>query len=291
MPVASFSPHRLRSLTTIAALLSCLTPAFASGGQTPTAPILIEETFVLKHLKPSALVTFLAQVDKAPAKTGAPAVTAPPTPPLLPASIKSVTPDDVFNTVTIQGAPDAITAIRKVAALLDVPPQPVRLTVRIIRYRSAAAQKRAGTGSAPLADVEEVASGIVETTTNAPVEMTTYGDRHTFRARLIPHINNRTSITVAADLQVATPEGAFAAFAGNPSGTRQLRVGDRGLITSLGSGIGAAPATAPRTAVPASPGEAQNTGKPAPETYYLEVTPSFPPAAPADKSGPPAANP
>jgi hypothetical protein len=194
---------------------------------------------------------------------------------LLTDSIKSVTPDDVFHTVTIQGAPEAIAAIRKVATLLDVPPRPVRLAVRIIRYRSTAAQNLGGTGITPVADVEEVASGIVETASNTSVELTTYGDRHTFRARLIPHINNETSVSVAADLQMASAEGDFAPFPRDPSGTRQLKIGDRGLITSVGSGISTA-STASKPAVPKAVGAPEKT---APETYYLEVTPTFPPAA------------
>lgn len=247
-------------------LLLGLSGIQAAAAPPPNPPVpVIEETFVLKHLKPSALVTFLAQGDK---------TSATPTPVLLPISIRSVTPDDVFNTVTIQGAPEAIAAIRKVALLLDVPPQPVRLTVRIIRYRSAAAQKAGGSGSTPLADVEEVASGTVETTTNRPVELTTYGDRHTFRARLIPHINNAASVTVDADIQMAASDGSFAAFAVTSAGTRLLRIGDRGLITSVGPGIlSASPA-----ASPAGPGATKIPGKAAPETYYLEATPSFPPA-------------
>jgi hypothetical protein len=261
--------------------------ASASAGQNAAAAPMIEETFVLKHLKPSALVTFLTQ-DATTARAARSGSAAPrSTSALLTDSIKSVTPDDVFNTVTIQGSPESIAAIRKVATLLDVPPRPVRLAVRIIRYRSSAAQKLGGAGITPVADVEEVASGVVETSSNTPVELTTYGNRHTFRARLIPHINNDTSVSVAADLQMASAEGSFVPFPRDPSGTRLLRIGDRGLITSVGSGISSASVAS----APAVPKAADAPEKTAPETYYLEAIPTFPPAAATGSEPPPAAKP
>lgn len=273
----------------LALTLTSIRSAVSSVQNTSAAPV-IEETFVLKHLKPSALVSFLAQNDKV-TPLAKPGVKPDSYPALLPASIKSVTPDDVFNTVTIQGAPDAIATIRKLAVLLDVAPPPVRLTIRIIRYRTAAAQKAGGTGLTPLADVAEVASGIVETPSNSPVEVTTFGDRHTFRARLIPHANNTASVTIAADLQIAASDGTFGIFPVVPSGTRRLRIGDRGLITSVGAGVSAV-SVHPEAADPKA---AKLPEQAAPETYYLEVTPSFPPVAtekPADKPvDPPAAKP
>jgi predicted secreted protein len=300
MPASPLSYHRRRHIVQIAvasALLLCLlrfysAVSFAQNTPAPTATPIIEETFVLKYLKPSALVTFLAQGEKkaASAKTDAAAPQNVTSAVLLPASIKSVSPDDVFNTVTVQGAPEAIAAIRKVASLLDVPPQPVRMNIRIIRYRSVAAQNAGAVGNtnASLADVEEVASGIVETASNSSVEITTFGDRHAFRARLVPHINNAASITVSADLQMAAPDGSFAAFSAVPSGTRMLRVGDRGLITSAGTGISAPgisggsvkPAPAPTETKPKAPEKA------APETYYLEVAPTIPPSPSESKAAP-----
>lgn len=291
MPAASLlSPRRCRGAITVVALALSLkffgagTPA--SAGQNTSAATVIEETFVLKHLKPSALVSLLAQGDGITPSAKPGAVTPLPrsTSLLLTDSIKTVVPDDVFNTVTIQGAPEAIASIRKIALLLDVPPQPVRLAVRIIRYRSAAAQQRAGSDPAPLADVDEVASGIVETPSNTSVEMTTYGDRHIFRARLIPHINNGASVSVAADLVLAAPDGTFAPFPVNPSGTRLMRVGDRGLITSVGIGISTASRPADKASKPEATGS-KETEKAAPETYYLEVTPSLPSAPATGKAG------
>ncbi|MES2465434.1 MAG: secretin N-terminal domain-containing protein, partial [Armatimonadota bacterium] len=274
-------------ITAVALALSlnfCGVLAPASAGQNTSAATVIEETFVLKYLKPSALVSLLAQGDGISPSAKPGTVTPRTTSLLLADTIKSVVPDDVFNTVTIQGAPEAIASIRKVALLLDVPPQPVRLAVRIIRYRSAAAQQRANAGPAPLADVEEVASGIVETSSNTSVELTTYGDRHTFRARLTPHINNEASVSVAADLLLAAPDGTFAPFPVNPSGTRQMRVGVRGLITSLGTGISTASRPADKATKPEVTG-AKAPEKAAPETYYLEVTPTLPSAPAALSSG------
>ncbi|MBC8102237.1 MAG: hypothetical protein H7Z41_06590 [Cytophagales bacterium] len=274
------SGHRrlCREIIAAAALAATVPSALAFAQISRiAAPTVVEETFVLKHLKPSDLVTFLSQGDTAtvstkPAVSGNAAALV-----LLPASIRSVTPDDVFGTVTVQGAPDAVAAIRKIAVLLDVAPRPVRLAVRIIRYRT----------TAPLAEVEEVASGTVETRSNLPVEVTTFGDRHTFRARLIPRVNNNASVTVAASLLMAAPDGTFGAFPVSPSGTRLLRIGDRGLITSAGSGIGTRPSKSDVKEDPkASP---KPTAPPVTiQTYYLEATPFFPPAeasksAPADK--------
>ncbi len=278
MPAASILNHRRCGAFTAAfSLFLGLSGTCASASlvQNTSAVPMIEETFVLKHLKPSALVTFLTQDAKAIASPRAGSVAPRNTSALLTDSIKSVTPDDVFNTVTIQGAPEAIAAIRKVAALLDVPSKPVRLAVRIIRYRSAAAQKQAGSGIAPVADVEEVASGVVETPSNTPVELTTYGDGYTFRARLIPHINNSASVSISADLRMASADGSFTAFPVDPSGTRVLRIGDRGLITSVGLGISSAPKRSEASGTKA-PEKTENS---APETYYLEATPSLPPAA------------
>jgi hypothetical protein len=90
---------------------------------------------------------------------------------------------------------------------------------------------------------------------------------------------------------MASPDGVFVPFPADFSGTRLLRVGDRGLITSVGSGISTAVRPAVPTAPEAAPKAPDVSEKVLPETYYLEATPTIPPAATTGKAEPSAANP
>ncbi|HVK06219.1 MAG TPA: secretin N-terminal domain-containing protein [Armatimonadaceae bacterium] len=183
------------ALATLAlASFACVTPASAAPRQQPSTTAgrvktdgnQRTETLDLTYVKPSEVVAALATGSKA-GEGGAP--------PLLPAGLSRVSPDDAAGTLTVRGSAASIDELREMTRLLDVAPRRVRLNVRILRGTF--------TGKAVEA-VTEVAAFTSEVTNNRAGESTAIGDGHIFRARLTPHVNGDGSVSLAASLSQVT---------------------------------------------------------------------------------------
>ena len=237
-------------------------PPKGTKGKKPAAPVIAPPaateilqnlTITLRFMKPSEFVVNLVPSGSAgstPEKS-------------LPPGLLRVSPDDVEKRVFVQGTPEAVALLQKIAALLDVAPRQVVLQLRILR---AAVNAETVPDFAKTAEVVTTVSSFGPS--NLPVLLYAIGDGQLFKLYITPHVNSDETITMSADLsQIPT-----ASLVGT-----QVKQESRLWTRRTQSGTPLVAASLPNFKNRAT-------------AFYLEVTPTALPRTPAP-SAPPIAPP
>jgi hypothetical protein len=180
------------------------------------------ETLRLKSITPSSVVRLLTQPAGPTPSAGQNKGTI--THPLLPAGIRQVNPDDPRGTLTLRGDAESRKRVRDLVAMLDLPPNGVRLPIRIWRME--------GPVESPNAPRRLVATAVTQTVNNQMVEAVAVGDAHVFQVRLVPHLNGDKTVTLAVSF-ASTPLGVpLVRFPEHPHATRVVRPGATARLTA-----------------------------------------------------------
>ena len=255
-----FLPHFISRFFVPAAFAAAMLAPASVRAQTPAAPPqgpTQSLTIVLRFIKASDLLAGLLPLPEADLTRNSYA-------PMQ--GLFRVSPDDTKSRVFVQGTPEAVSRLQKLAELLDVEAKPLQIRVRILR----------GPADARIRGSTQLNEGIVVTSTwgvgknNEKLLLQAIGEGELFRIAVTPRIHPDNSLTLSADLSriantdlenTKSPSGmtrsSLQTSKETVQWTRRIASGGRIIVASVASTRDAGTAyyleITPRLLVPAAP--------------------------------------
>lgn len=244
----------MRSFVLLLALLSLGT----------AAPAVETARIPLTHILPSRVTQMLADPKAAFLETGAAEKTSPAS--LIPSGVESIAPNDPQKLLIVRGTAQGIAEVKGILRLIDIAARPVRMTVRLIRFRKDAM------GAVTKDSLSEIEAGSFN---NEPVRVPIQVDGQSFSAMIQPRINGDNSVTVYSQLRrlsLGTGEGTVAET------YRRVRSGESARLAGImvASDPNLQKALDPPIIEPDGPAVPSELG-PGISVYYLEVVPTAAP--------------